>query len=180
MERIEAALKTFGDDDPSTLMDQFERLSFEIQLNQAMLRRSFSEPSGERHHYCSSVQAAPPLQRPLVPVLAPPLVRKEVQQGKRGSSGFHKVLKKLLKPIFRRKEKRKQQQQDAMEAVTDFASSRRLSKSIVVLSLGRCLAVKAELWGHHARPNYGLVHGHAFESWMWIVECNSQLVTGLV
>lgn len=37
----------FGDRD-TTLLDEFERLAFEIQLNQAILRRSFSEPSPVR------------------------------------------------------------------------------------------------------------------------------------
>lgn len=59
----------FGDEQ-STLVDEFERLSFEMQLNQAILGgRSLSE------------------SEPTVPKL-------------RGGSGFNRVLKILLKPIF--------------------------------------------------------------------------------
>ncbi|GMH10047.1 hypothetical protein Nepgr_011888 [Nepenthes gracilis] len=122
MEGIEVALWRFGDDERSTLMDQFEVLSFKIQLNQAMLRRSISEPSGARQQY--SVQEPSTLsQRPPLP----PLVRQEVRQGKRGSMGISKVLMKLLKPIIRRKEKRKE---EAEQEPLDFASSVRLSKSV--------------------------------------------------
>ncbi|KAJ0442344.1 hypothetical protein HanRHA438_Chr16g0755271 [Helianthus annuus] len=83
MEEVEVVMKRFGDEQ-STLLDRFERLSFEVQLNQAILGRSFSDPryqsptlrlqeSTVRHHYHH-----------------------------RGS-GFQKVLKKLFKPIFGRK-----------------------------------------------------------------------------
>lgn len=92
MEEIESVLRKFGDEQ-STLLDQFERLSIEVQLNQAILRRSLSEPAAGR----SKPAALLPLQRQ-----QQPLVTQEVRQGRRGS-GFGKVLKKLLKPFLRRK-----------------------------------------------------------------------------
>lgn len=85
MDQIEVVLRKFGDEQ-STLLDRFERLSFEVRLNEAILGRCFSEPSVARF------QVAPP-----------PLVRKQPQRGLRGRSAFHKVLKKFLKPIFGRK-----------------------------------------------------------------------------
>ncbi|CAA7060553.1 unnamed protein product [Microthlaspi erraticum] len=36
-------LQSFGDEDRSSLMDRFERLSFEAHLNKALLGRSLSE-----------------------------------------------------------------------------------------------------------------------------------------
>ncbi|KAH7514755.1 hypothetical protein FEM48_Zijuj11G0124200 [Ziziphus jujuba var. spinosa] len=89
-------MKKFGDEQ-SNLLDQFERLTFEVQLNQAILGRSLSEPStmGGSKMPLPSSMAQPPTAPP------PPLVS-QVRQGRRGW-GFHKVLKKFLKPIFRRK-----------------------------------------------------------------------------
>ncbi|XAR68712.1 hypothetical protein NMG60_11000061 [Bertholletia excelsa] len=86
MEGIEVILRRFGDEQ-STLLDRFERLSFEVQLNQAILGRSLSEPG---------ISRTPAL-------LAPPLTTKQVQQGKRRRLGLHKALMKLLKPILRRR-----------------------------------------------------------------------------
>lgn len=88
LDEISDVLKRFGDEQ-STLLDQFERLSFEVQLNQAILGRSLSEPSTVKRSHCSQFQAPPP---------AAPQARK----GRRGS-GFNRVLKKLLKPILGRK-----------------------------------------------------------------------------
>ncbi|KAI8014642.1 hypothetical protein LOK49_LG05G00071 [Camellia lanceoleosa] len=94
---IEVILRRFGDEQ-STLLDRFERLSFEVQLNQAILGRSLSEPSVSRgwtHHH-----QAPPAAL----LVAPPAMASQVQQGKRRhGSGFQKVLKRLLKPILRRR-----------------------------------------------------------------------------
>ncbi|KAK8682623.1 hypothetical protein V6N13_055007 [Hibiscus sabdariffa] len=90
-DEISVVLRRFGDEQ-STLLDQFERLSFEIQLNQAILARSLSEPSvSKRSHFCPQFQAPPP------PELA--------AKGRRGrpGSGFSRVLKKLVRPIFGRK-----------------------------------------------------------------------------
>ncbi|GAV70397.1 hypothetical protein CFOL_v3_13895 [Cephalotus follicularis] len=84
MDEIEVVLKRFGDEQ-STLLDQFERLSFEVQLNKAILGRSLSEPFRS--------QRQPALQ-PLNGLANP----KMVKQGRRGSR-LYKVLKKLLKPI---------------------------------------------------------------------------------
>ncbi|KAB2630426.1 hypothetical protein D8674_007945 [Pyrus ussuriensis x Pyrus communis] len=78
----------FGDD-KSSLLDQFERLSVDLQLNQAMLRRSLSEPM-----YIRLKPSRPP---PPPPPSPPNLVAK-----KRRGSGFNKVLKKMIKPILRR------------------------------------------------------------------------------
>ncbi|XWS35412.1 hypothetical protein CRYUN_Cryun21dG0124200 [Craigia yunnanensis] len=88
MDEISVVLRKFGDEQ-STLLDQFERLSFEMQLNRAILGRSLSEPSVAKRSHCSQFQAPPP---------AVPKVRK----GRLGS-GFNRVLKMLLKPILGRK-----------------------------------------------------------------------------
>ncbi|GMI78647.1 hypothetical protein HRI_001534000 [Hibiscus trionum] len=85
MDEISVVVPSRFGDQRSTLLDQFERLSFEIHLNQAILARSLSEPTAsKRSHYCSQVQA---------PVAA------NGRKGRRGS-GFNRVLKKLLKPIL--------------------------------------------------------------------------------
>ncbi|KAG5550770.1 hypothetical protein RHGRI_015656 [Rhododendron griersonianum] len=101
MERAEVILKRFGDEQ-SALLDRFERLSFEVQLNQAILGRSLSEPSVPR------TRTQPPLV-PLVLVAPPPLaMAAQVQKGRRRGSGFKKVLKRLLNPILRRNGGRKE------------------------------------------------------------------------
>ena len=88
MDEISVVLRRFGDEQ-STLLDQFERLSFEVQLNQAILGRSLSEPSVAKRSHCSQFQV-------------PPSAAPQVRKGRRGS-GFNRVLKKLLKPILGRK-----------------------------------------------------------------------------
>ncbi|KAK9124745.1 hypothetical protein Sjap_014347 [Stephania japonica] len=82
---------SFGDD-RSSLMDEFERLSFEIHLNQALrLGRSSSEPNVAR------------TLAPMAPVPLKMFSQSQRQQGaqrrRRGSGcrGLPKVLKKLLK-----------------------------------------------------------------------------------
>ncbi|KAK9159305.1 hypothetical protein Scep_005879 [Stephania cephalantha] len=78
----------FGDD-RSSLMDEFERLSFEIHLNQALrLGRSSSEPNVPRT-----------LAMPMAPVPLKMFSESQRQRRKRGSGcrGLPKVLKKLLK-----------------------------------------------------------------------------------
>ncbi|PIA32434.1 hypothetical protein AQUCO_04500203v1 [Aquilegia coerulea] len=83
----------FGDEH-SSLYDQFERLTFEIQLNQAILRRSFSESN---------------VGQPFVPK-SPVLVSNKVQQDGRHSTStcrMPKVLKKLLKPLCSSKKGKK-------------------------------------------------------------------------
>ncbi|ESW12076.1 hypothetical protein PHAVU_008G082700 [Phaseolus vulgaris] len=112
----------FGDQQ-SSLLDEFERLSFEAhaaQLNRVMLGRSLSEPKLQKSH-------------PRLISIAPiPLVNQVVMQGTRhrggggGGSGFHKVLKKLLKPILGRKRQgRKQASVDK-----DLLSFKAFSKSL--------------------------------------------------
>ncbi|KAG6437006.1 hypothetical protein SASPL_101913 [Salvia splendens] len=79
VEEIAEIFKRFGDEQ-STLLDEYERLSFEVQLNNAMLGRSLSEtPVGRRH--------APPVK---------------VKQPRR-AAGFQKVMRKLFTPILGRK-----------------------------------------------------------------------------
>ncbi|KAF5189137.1 hypothetical protein FRX31_021281 [Thalictrum thalictroides] len=78
----------FGDE-YSSLYDEFERLTFEIQLNQAILRRSFSE---------SNIGSQSFVPKP------PALVSQQVRQGRQSTSTtstgrMPKVLKKLLKPL---------------------------------------------------------------------------------
>lgn len=88
MDEIAVVLRRFGDEQ-SALLDQFERLSFEVQLNQAILRRSFSEPNVGRAK----------LGAPLPPLELAPKAQSQVgvQGRRRGGSGFGKVLKKMLK-----------------------------------------------------------------------------------
>ncbi|KAL9228254.1 hypothetical protein vseg_003855 [Gypsophila vaccaria] len=87
-------IEVITDPRKSTLLDEFERLSVEIQLNQAMLRRSLSEPGTSIFYQGRLGVIVPP----------PPLVRRPVEQGKRGSSwSLHRMLRKLIRPIFIRK-----------------------------------------------------------------------------
>ncbi|KAK3212774.1 hypothetical protein Dsin_017480 [Dipteronia sinensis] len=95
MEEIAVVLRRFGDEQ-STLLDQFERLSFEVQLNQAILRRSFSEPTKK-----SSQPTAPFVKSHAAAQMD--LKKKIKPQGSSSSAGFTKVLKKLLKHFFVKK-----------------------------------------------------------------------------
>ncbi|KAK8487994.1 hypothetical protein V6N13_053795 [Hibiscus sabdariffa] len=83
MDEISLVIPTRFGDEQSTLLDQFERLSFEIQLNQAILARSLSVPlpsvSKSSHH--SQVQA--------------PAVPAKGRKGRRWSA-FNKLLKPIL------------------------------------------------------------------------------------
>ncbi|KAF8042185.1 hypothetical protein BT93_A0720 [Corymbia citriodora subsp. variegata] len=90
VDEITAVLKRFGDEQ-STLLDRFERISFEVQLNQAMLGRSLSDPS-----------LAPPARRP------PPRADRGPAHGgtgggRGGPSSLRRVLKKLFRPILGKK-----------------------------------------------------------------------------
>ncbi|TKY63649.1 hypothetical protein E2542_SST13527 [Spatholobus suberectus] len=89
MDEVAKIRKRFGDEQ-STLLDQFERLSFESHLNKAMLKRSQSEPGLPR----SVSQPRHVSVTPTIPLL---------NQRRCRGSGFHKVLKKLLRPILGRK-----------------------------------------------------------------------------
>ncbi|KAF3447953.1 hypothetical protein FNV43_RR08660 [Rhamnella rubrinervis] len=93
MEELSVVMKKFGDEQ-STLLDQFERMSFEIQLNQAMLGRSLSEPGT----MVKSSKVPPPAS-----VGAPPPLVSQVRQGRTRGSASYKFLKKLLRPIFAKK-----------------------------------------------------------------------------
>ncbi|RWR80498.1 pentatricopeptide repeat-containing protein, mitochondrial-like protein [Cinnamomum micranthum f. kanehirae] len=85
-----------GEED-SSLFDQFERLSFEIQLNQAILGRSYSEPT-------------------MLRFIAPPPPQPVFHRRNRSSSSrrFSTALKKLLKPIFGKKAQEEQKSQMPM------------------------------------------------------------------
>lgn len=100
-------LRTFGDD-KSSLLDHFERLSVELQLNQAMLRRSLSEPTQIRSQQPLLICQAPSESEPPPP--PPPLVTK-----KRRGSGLSKVLKKMIKPILSRMSAKKKEIPDAKD-----------------------------------------------------------------
>ncbi|CAN6575979.1 unnamed protein product [Malus baccata var. baccata] len=89
----------FGDD-KSSLLDQFERLSVDLQLNQAMLRRSLSEPMYIRSEFPLLLTQGPP--EPSRPPPPPPPSPPHLVAKKRRGSGFNKVLKKMIKPILRR------------------------------------------------------------------------------
>ncbi|KAL6132943.1 hypothetical protein ACLB2K_065180 [Fragaria x ananassa] len=95
MEEVEVIMRKFGDDQ-SALLDRYERLSVEIQLNQAMLKRSLSEPIHQTRSQPAVLINAQGLQAP-PPQQQTPLVSK-----KKGGSGFHKVLKKMIKPFIGR------------------------------------------------------------------------------
>ncbi|CAI9097183.1 OLC1v1033555C1 [Oldenlandia corymbosa var. corymbosa] len=83
----------FGDEEEnqSTLLDKYERLSFEVQLNQAiLLGRSLSEPStfGTRTRTVNTAAASPI-----------PAHHHYVHQEKHPKSRFiHKLLNKLFSP----------------------------------------------------------------------------------
>lgn len=96
--------RKFGDE-KSTLLDEFERLSFEAhsaQLSRAMLGRSLSEPRLQGSHS----------QSRLIKMVPIPLVTQVMQRPNHGrssiGSGFQRVLKKLLKPIYKMRGGRKQ------------------------------------------------------------------------
>ncbi|PHT30136.1 hypothetical protein CQW23_30274 [Capsicum baccatum] len=90
---ISEAMRKFGDG-KSTLLDEYERITFEIQLNQAILARSLSEP-GRRSTTTTSQLALPPL------MAAGETVQGQFcRQHRRRGYGFQKVMKKLLKPIL--------------------------------------------------------------------------------
>lgn len=116
MEEIEVVMKRFGDEQ-STLLDRFERLSFEVQLNQAILGRSLSEPRVPRY-------------RSLTPPVQPPLKQKVAtgrsHQYHRGL-GFRKALKKLFKPIFGSK---KEEQKECVMDQKNFKFMKAFSKSL--------------------------------------------------
>ncbi|CAN1771982.1 hypothetical protein LINPERHAP1_LOCUS12065 [Linum perenne] len=107
MDEIEVVLKRFGDEQ-STLLDQFERLSFEVQLNQAILARSLSEPGFEAGR--TRVQHPLTLRDHIADGHGePPAVVEKQGKGttaekrRRIGSGFNRFFKKLLKPILGRK-----------------------------------------------------------------------------
>ncbi|WCJ27844.1 hypothetical protein M5689_009568 [Euphorbia peplus] len=96
MDEISVMMNKFGDDQ-STLLDQFERLSFEVHLNQAILARSLSAPSVGRTSSTFQARLLHNCSKKGLPAAAPT----KVKHGK--LVGFNKVLKKLLKPILCRK-----------------------------------------------------------------------------
>lgn len=79
-------------DEQSTLLDGFERSSFEVQLNQVLGRSLTSSAGGFG------------LGAPLIGLAgsSPPPLVKPVKRERRGS-GFLKALKMLLKPILGKK-----------------------------------------------------------------------------
>ncbi|CAN0846893.1 hypothetical protein LINGRAHAP2_LOCUS4681, partial [Linum grandiflorum] len=83
MDEIEVVLKRFGDEH-STLVDQFERLSFEVQLNQAILARSLSEPGveGGRNRVEHPLTLRDHIAEPAV------VVKQKKRRGRGGSSGW--------------------------------------------------------------------------------------------
>ncbi|CAI0423786.1 unnamed protein product [Linum tenue] len=109
MEEIAVVLKRFGDEQ-SSLLDQFERLSFEVQLNQAILARSLSEPGVGPGAGTGRSGLRTPLNRKEQRAAAVGLTKvkhgqeTEPERRRRGSSfTFNKLWKKLLKPILGRK-----------------------------------------------------------------------------
>nr|KYP34456.1 hypothetical protein KK1_044586 [Cajanus cajan] len=94
MDEVAKIRKRFGDEQ-STLLDQFERLSFESHLNKAMLQRSLSEPAFPR-------SVSQPRHVSVTPTI-PLLNQNQGKQRRCRGSRFHKALKKLLRPIIGRK-----------------------------------------------------------------------------
>lgn len=119
MDEISMIRKRFGDEQ-STLLDKFERLSFESHLNKAMLQRSFSEPGFQRSVSQPKLITVPPT-KPLVTS-----VKQGYCRGRCRSSGFRKVLKKLLKPFLGRKYGARKQGPDPQNPLSWKASSRSL------------------------------------------------------
>ncbi|KAK4748190.1 hypothetical protein SAY87_014776 [Trapa incisa] len=114
MEEIAMVLNRFGDEQ-STLMDKFERLTFEVQLNQAILGRSLSEPT---------------TLRPL-PSHAIARDDRQPREGRRRRpGGIGKVLKKLLRPFLLRGGRRsngKNKKGAAEAALDDYPTSNNLN-----------------------------------------------------
>lgn len=106
--RAQEIRKRIGDEQ-SSLLDEFERMSFAAELNRAMLGRSLSEPGFPR----SAANSSNSRSRVNVNPNIPPLLSYQVKQGRRrpSASAFHKLLKKLLKPVLGRKTKQQQNQQ---------------------------------------------------------------------
>ncbi|KAJ0987350.1 hypothetical protein J5N97_005706 [Dioscorea zingiberensis] len=86
MEEPRSSLHVCFGDHPTTLFDEFEKRTFEIQLNRAVLQRSFSEPSPVR-----LVMKA----LPMAPVIQPPSV-----SPKRGVSRLSRALNRFSWPVF--------------------------------------------------------------------------------
>lgn len=99
-----AVIGTRFGDEQSTLLDEFERMSFEAhaaQLSRAMLGRSFSEPTFSSRPQSRLISMAPPP----IPLVTQVMQRPHHGHGHGLGSGFHKVFKKLLKPILGRKKR---------------------------------------------------------------------------
>ncbi|KAF9595763.1 hypothetical protein IFM89_003505 [Coptis chinensis] len=110
MEAMPKSPWRFGDEH-SSLFDQFERLTFEITLNQAMLGRSFSA------NVC----------RPYGPPATPMASH---QRHRQCYSRLSKVLKKVLKPLLSRKGR------PADAVPNDHIYCKRFSRSVQSLNIG--------------------------------------------
>lgn len=119
METPPLVIQSFGDEDRSSLMDRFERLSFEAHLNKALLGRSLSE-SGFSLMYLHD---------------SPICIMEENQacKGRRGLLGVNKMLKSLMKPIrycSRRMGRGKKQEAYDLDANRSFKKWQTFSKSV--------------------------------------------------
>ncbi|KAE9618214.1 hypothetical protein Lal_00041825 [Lupinus albus] len=88
--------KRFGDE-RSTLLDEFERMSFEAhaaQLSRAMLGRSLSEPPALPRSQSQLICMAP------IPMVTQVMMMQGRPHSRSRHSGFHKFIKKLVKPIL--------------------------------------------------------------------------------
>lgn len=125
-----ALVETRFGDEQSTLFDEFERLAFEAhaaQLNRVMLNRSLSEPKLQKSH--STLIGVPPIPLMTRVMQEPGTHHHRGRSRGRSDSGFHKVLKKLLRPIIGRKRggRSKQQVEDDNE---DLLSCKIFSRSL--------------------------------------------------
>ncbi|KAL3531601.1 hypothetical protein ACH5RR_005122 [Cinchona calisaya] len=103
MDEVTAAV--IVDNDESRLLDRYERLSFEVQLNQAILGRSLSEPSRRRRSRRTTRLAA---SLPLPASDSDLVVMKKQEETPRprprpndnSKNRFGKVVKMLMRPIL--------------------------------------------------------------------------------
>lgn len=103
-----AVINKFGDEH-SNLLDRYERLSFEVRLNQAMLERSLSEPRTLRPQP-RALFTGPGSGSVQLPYLVTTTTTTQPRKGRRGSTfNFNNILNKLLKPILERKSRAKKE-----------------------------------------------------------------------
>lgn len=115
-----AVVKKFGDEH-SNLLDQYERVSFEARLKEAMLGRSLSEPR--------TMRSQPQLLTASVAV-GPPYNYRYQDQPRKATFNFNKIINKLLKPILHRKSRARATAKKEFPDFKNPMSWKALSKSM--------------------------------------------------